>query len=165
MKAEKMIDRERLAYHEAGHAVVAHILGMRITGVSIKRTEDGPGRTLYDLPDEEVADPGHLLRCAQICQAGIAAESMKYGDRIEGLWGKGREYDWVDDMVFIEKHIDQTPKKRESARELRNSLRKKTVNSLCQHWLAVEALVSALLKYEDVTGDEARQVIEEVIGQ
>ncbi len=37
----------RTAYHEAGHAVLAHMGGLRVLGMSIERDGDSFGRTFY----------------------------------------------------------------------------------------------------------------------
>jgi hypothetical protein len=48
--SEPPVSRERLAYHEAGHAVVLHALGVRANSVSIKREGSFLGITWWDNP-------------------------------------------------------------------------------------------------------------------
>lgn len=73
---------EREAWHEAGHAVVAHLLGGRIREVTLESDDDAfEGRVTIEWPagpPREVA-----ARSAQAALAGPLAELARYEDEID----------------------------------------------------------------------------------
>ncbi len=84
--------RERVLHHEAGHFLVAHHLGIPITGYTLsaweafRQGQRGVGGVSFDTTELEAeAATGQLSaqRVDQFCQvwmAGIAAEQMVYGN-------------------------------------------------------------------------------------
>ncbi len=71
--------RRRLAYHEAGHAVVARYLGVELTEVTIERRGRYLGRVEALVPDparhaRRRPRLGDAVRQAAICLAGSVAE-------------------------------------------------------------------------------------------
>ena len=89
--------QERTAYHEAGHAVMAHELGMDVTCVSIVEDDDTLGRVArrwerwiseipYNVtPYREAKVQRHIM----VCYAGAAATKIQFN---YGTW-RGTEAD------------------------------------------------------------------------
>ena len=87
--------RERIVHHEAGHFLVASLLGVAVTGHTLSAWEAlqqnhlGQGGVSFD--DEELAqqvEAGHISaqmldRYCTVLMAGIAAEKLIY-DEVEG---------------------------------------------------------------------------------
>jgi hypothetical protein len=59
-----------VAYHEAGHAVVAHVLGLHVE--SIERNQDGSGKCSIPIP-------GSVIDEAAVYVAGAMAAGFKFG--------------------------------------------------------------------------------------
>jgi cell division protease FtsH len=86
--------KELTAYHEAGHAVAAHALGIVIEGVSIVQDEGSLGHTTTPLPEnfdssDEKADAvleKHLI----VGVAGAASEEL-LTEELSDLMGKNLE--------------------------------------------------------------------------
>ncbi|MEA5618374.1 ATP-dependent Zn protease [Cronbergia sp. UHCC 0137] len=82
--------QERIIHHEAGHFLVAHLLGIPITGYTLSAWEafqqGQPGQGGVTLEDEEIAAQlkkgkitvSMLERYCNIWMAGIAAESLVF---------------------------------------------------------------------------------------
>ncbi|MDJ0774561.1 MAG: ATP-dependent Zn protease, partial [Mastigocoleus sp. MO_167.B18] len=87
--------RERIVHHEAGHFLVASLLGVSITGYTLSAWEalqqNQPGQGGVSFNDEELAQQvgtGHISaqmldRYCTVLMAGIAAEKLIY-DEVEG---------------------------------------------------------------------------------
>ncbi|MEG3439582.1 ATP-dependent Zn protease [Pannus brasiliensis CCIBt3594] len=83
--------RQRILHHEAGHFLVAYLLGISITGYSLtaweafKQGQEGIGGVRFDTSDLEkkvknfTDFPAFLERFCTVWMAGIAAETLVYG--------------------------------------------------------------------------------------
>ena len=66
-----------VAYHEAGHAVVAHLLGKRVSSVSIiPTTGSAGGYTMFDDGDRELMSLSDYRKMIKTLYGGKAAESV-----------------------------------------------------------------------------------------
>jgi len=84
--------RQRVVHHEAGHFLVAHLLGIPVTGYTLSAWEafrngqDGRGGVSFDtqeLGNQFIEGPVSAQRINAYCavwMAGIAAEQMVYGN-------------------------------------------------------------------------------------
>lgn len=151
------------AYHEAGHAVMAHLCGQHLTQVEIIGDEEHSGSVsslrLRDEP-EMGEEPG--LRTAAVearilcvC-AGIASEQMVTGTLD---WDEGSED--VDAAVRLAMRIvgdcERVLVYLEEAREHAEFV-------LRRHWAAVETLANALLLHRSMTGQQVRAILEPILG-
>jgi hypothetical protein len=79
-----LLEDERTAFHEAGHAVVSAVLrpGIPVSRVIVKREKDYVGVTVYDgtAPDSSRWRREDYLVRLCIFLAGRAAQSIKFGD-------------------------------------------------------------------------------------
>jgi ATP-dependent Zn protease len=80
--------RQRILHHEAGHFLVAHLLGIPITDYtlnaweSLKAGQSAQGGTIFAAPPSEISAQ-LLQKYCTVWMAGIAAEKLIY-DRAEG---------------------------------------------------------------------------------
>src|SRR4051812_32560210 len=85
------------AFHEAGHAVVARVLGVEVDLVSIRPTEGHLGVALHgpvgDTGDfdlgpwwEHAETVASVARTVAICLAGVAAEALVDGTVDPAVW-------------------------------------------------------------------------------
>jgi hypothetical protein len=144
--------RDRILHHEAGHFLVAHLLGITVTGYSLNAWEavrqGQPGRGGVQFTDDALTQElesgqisvSTLDRYCTVWMAGSAAERLIYGDvqggaddreKFQLLWGQLRRPAQDCDM-----------KQRWSALRARTMLE--------THRGAYEALVEAMRRREPV---------------
>lgn len=143
---------EATAYHEAGHAVVALILGRPVQHVSVL-----PDRELLGLCQfrKGVFRPTEdwLEREILIALGGIAAEARHTGD-----------YNWAGadrDRQFVRRLAIQRAGERQAERLERRMLAK--VEHLLAreaHWRAVQLIVAELLRCGAISGRAARHLFD-----
>ncbi|GEM_PF-3983144 len=136
-------DRKRTAYHEAGHAVVAHLLGVRVRTVC--------------------AVPGVLAGYGGFCQhdsfgnvytAGavglggmVACAYAGYGDR----WTRGAGTDWRQAAEALSQDHGEMGLAMAMAATV-----------LADHWGAVCSLANALCRDRWVSGDTVAYIVEQL---
>ena len=121
-----MISLEGCAYHEAGHAVVGHLLGHKVKRIRIGISG---GATVFDKPPQ---DPEHLVL---IAYAGGAAQ--EYHDR-----GSRQHWHSQDDygvlaMLEADGHV---------SRERRLELRHAVLNLIIPYWALIDGIAVILLR-------------------
>ncbi len=149
-------DPVRTAVHEAGHALVAFVLGRPVHEVSIRargrfagicKFQKGKGRPTDDWVDREM----------QISLAGIAAEIRHLGKAD----ARGAQDDLrrsLDLATERSGHADR-------AERLMRRMLDRTLHLLDQpgHWPAVLLMMSQLIEKETISGRAVRHLVEESI--
>lgn len=138
----------RAQYHEAGHAVVAHLLGRRVTSVSAMSDDDlaagRAGFTSYAPVDLSRARRATIERSIVIALAGGIAE------RLMDPAAPGED---ADDLARIAvwsrlvSGVDPT------------ELRSRSEKLVREHWPAVEAVADALVWDDHLDGRALRAVL------
>lgn len=78
-------DREIVAYHESGHAVMSWLLGEPITRASIQSTVSGVGGAVFNADKDTLfSTKKDFENRLMILYAGRASESIKFGDVTTG---------------------------------------------------------------------------------
>jgi hypothetical protein len=140
------------AYHEAGHAVVALILGRPVHHVSVLPSRERLGVCEFRNPVFRPSEDW-LEREILISLAGLAAEAIHTGN-----------YGWDEasrDLVYVRKLTVQRAGERRAERLERRMLAK-VEHLLAQesHWRAVELIAAALLEQGEISGRTARHLFE-----
>ena len=150
---EMTIDRRRVAYHQAGHAVCAALLGFLFESVSIQPDATSNCGLIVD-DSFKPEDANEAWRWALVCHAGIAAEFLLTNapdvfasddhredfeqafKSLNGVGYAGNDRYWDD---------------------LEQDLTNRAVNFLSEPvtWAEVEKLASALLKSETLHYEDA----------
>ncbi len=153
MKKLRPSSRESTAFHEAAHAIVGHLLGWCIDGISIVAANSFNGYTLtrrmQRVPGvikkgEPPDDDGPLAERLTLKYAGIVAERLLCTRR--GVSSKpvrlGR------DIREARYYVRNLPKEEQS--ELLNSAEKHAVKllSIPQNWQILEEIAVELLEFE-----------------
>lgn len=151
--------RSRIARHEAGHFLVAHHLGIPVTGYTLsaweafRQGQAGQGGVQVDAQDLEAElqhskTPSPVMdRYCAVWMAGAAAENLVYG-KIQG---------GVDDVQKVRSllnHLKLSPSESQQ-KERWSALRAKTL--LQEHWSAYEKLVAAMAQRASIT--ECQQLL------
>ena len=131
--------RQRILHHEAGHFLVAHLLGIPITGYTLNAWEafragqSAQGGTIFAPPPPEISAQ-ILQKYCTIWMAGIAAEKSIY-DRSEG---GSEDRQKLRGVLFLAGKQQQEIVNQENLA----TLQAKTL--IQTHWEAYEALVIAM---------------------
>nr|WP_228035288.1 ATP-dependent Zn protease [Oculatella sp. LEGE 06141] len=140
--------RDRVVRHEAGHFLVAHLLGIPITGYTLtaweafQQGQTGRGGVSFDCQEldaqvEQGAISAQLVdRYCKVWMAGIAAETLIYG-KSEGGADDREKFG----ILWAQLHRPEA----EGLQKLNwSAFQAKTL--IQSHWSAYEALVAAMQK-------------------
>ena len=154
------IGAERLtAYHEAGHALMAHLCGQQITEVEIVGDDDHAGSVQslsfpVDPHDEEEAgrERDAVERRLKCVLAGTVAEAI-----VTGRSGWDESCEDLDiavrlAMPLVDDCEDVVPFLEDLGSQIEDDLR--------AHWDTIEVLVMELLQRKSLTGGDVRRIIE-----
>ncbi|WP_373542160.1 ATP-dependent Zn protease [Chamaesiphon sp.] len=136
--------RQRIIHHEAGHFLVAYLLGIPITGYTLSAWESiaqgmsSQGGTIFAPPQTDIAT--QIKQYCTVCMAGIAAEKLVY-DRSQG---GNEDRQKLRSILFLAGKQQQEIVTQENLAAL-------TAKTLIQtNWAAYEALVIAMGKRTSV---------------
>ena len=149
------LNRQRIAHHEAGHAVVAWAKGLRLLKVSIG---DDDGESEYVETDDELrARLGEreslvakvIVRYAgEFAQMRWQAECLAFGCDQDGA-----------DAIASALRLSEL-----EGRDRRKELREATEDLVARNWPRITALAGELLRYRTLCGDDAVRCITSVRG-
>lgn len=131
--------RQRIVHHEAGHFLVAYLLGIPITGYtlsaweSFRQGQSAQGGVMFAPPQANIS--AQLLQhYCTVWMAGIAAEKLIY-DRSQG---GGEDRQKLRGVLFVAGKQQQEIVKQE------NSATLQAKNLIQTNWEAYQALVTAM---------------------
>lgn len=173
------IDRQIVAYHEAGHAAMTYFTGGEIGRVSTHPTTSGVGGFVMHVdPDSQFRSKEELFNKIRIAYAGRCSEIIKFGENavttgatndieqatklLESMYLK---YGFSDSLGLLD-YQDLIQNKLVSAqavyldlREAADQLTQETIDVLRDRYDCVEALAEQLLIHETLDGEEAERII------
>ena len=159
--------KQTIAYHEAGHAVVAHRLRYQVDGASIVSTERGQGRVnlpnpIYRMDPDNVRHRFRFEHKAIMTLAGPLTQK-RYSPRSHWRKGgsgygkfttKGTDFQVVSDLIH-RVHGDG-----KVAETFWSYLEAQTERLVDQNWSAIERVAQALLKQGTLSRGELRMAIQ-----
>ena len=164
-------ERERLrapAYHEAGHAVAAHMQGYRLRAVSIVATQGrlgycrlaSPGlETLLErAPRGRGLTPTHAVHLHALVVISLSGSAAL---RLAGL-SVGSESDDVTARRLIQRLLGVNLGEQESGDRLLARLTGEAETLLRTHWNAVERVAEALLWFRALSGQRVHDLVDSV---
>lgn len=175
-------ERRRIAIHEAGHAVLAVLVGRDVRVASILRRSASLGLVAHDDAEERhIRTPSEMRDLIVVALAGRAAELQEYGEastgiasdlaaatniaaQLIGLVGDG---DSLLSLEAAEMHMagNMTAKvladerSRVQADEIMNRSADKAACMLLEHRSALLAVADALCQYDELTGDLVHEIV------
>lgn len=157
------------AYHEAGHAVVGHVIGRLIALISIKQESSYQGCCRFDAYAESTHHHDRWQKGRQnpelliILYAGTVAVSLLCEQR---GWGYQvlRSSD-LQDRADIEQLAGEMFGDDAERSMALDTCRKQASDLLRTHWEAVKALAGELLALQWLTGAEAHTIMGEALGE
>ena len=146
--------REITAYHEAGHAVVARMLYVRVKSVTIRPDVGSSGMTKLDLRylnnDKQVL----ITLAGPYAQRRFAPRSRWRSSSTSVVTlNSGWDFDTVTGLIYDE-HGNG-----DAAKFYRRYAEAKAKQLVDRGWRRIEAVAKALLERETLTGTEMSQVI------
>ena len=144
-----------VAYHEAGHAVAAHVLGIEVEDVSIVEDHSSLGRSISPLPEDfdpyaegaEEIMKSHLVAGV----AGAASEELLSGE-LSSITG--------DDLEGTTKLLMSLAGIGAQRQEDGQWVLERAKSILRDNWGSVQALAEALLQHEELDREQIRAVLD-----
>ena len=172
-KESTQLKRTLHSYHEAGHAVVWHVVGGLIEEVSIASSPTGYGGycrfgLLVPLSDDQLSTDGWLRRgridprTVTAYYAGMLAMAYycaSYAGEDEYLAGSER-----DDLEKIHTLLLRLGADEQERSTLQEACWKEAQQILSDYWPAVQALATKLLKHQTLDGRDVHLMIWQTIG-
>lgn len=144
--------RQWTAYHEAGHAVVAHYLGIGIHRVTIVPDHDCAGALDHgDLFCGPGSDRAKLERAIQFCLAGPLAQKRFDGRNYRQRHGRG-DYDCASGLA---RYLAGS-----SEREYLQYQERRTWTLIDRWWDDIGRVARALVERDQLDGAEVKDIIE-----
>lgn len=154
---------ELTAYHEAGHALLATLLGAKVRSVTIEPDDDdGPqrfGDTQVIWRRARLTERQFRERAIQVALAGPVAEMLYSGDTYHpGLvaeWAADWHAAWeLAELLFADHHrrLDYLEQITVQLYRLMDSE---------PHWSAVAALADHLLAHDTLEAEDVQEIIDE----
>jgi cell division protease FtsH len=176
------VDRERVAVHEAGHAVVAELLGRPVELITVLRHGEALGLVAHrDEEERSLQTYTEARSLVTVAMAGLAAEELRYGEASSGVAGdleaatrlachlvgamgaSGSRLSWAAADVAGAGNLVAKVLADDGARAAAEALLAESEAHaralLTAHQAAHTAVVDALLERDELSGDELRRIV------
>lgn len=157
-------DVTRAAYHQAGHVVVAYVLGLPVPDLSLEPDPEAAETCGYSLWADALAEEGAgaagdvegLEAEAIACLAGPIAEAMVAGEFDEGV---------AEDDLYLALDLAEAAVGGEEGRDAFLDRAEDRAESLLDEaWTAVEAVAGALVEARGLDADRVREIVAGALG-
>jgi len=148
-------DPRATAYHEAGHIVVARVLGRRVLGATLRKEGDSNARaSLTDVrPNQRKRRETDLV----VAFAGLYAERKFLGRDPHPLSA-------LDDMTYIAEEIAdlmRNPRTTRTEEEWKSELADRAKTIVDRNWAAVAMVAEALFENEYLSEGQLRRLLKD----
>lgn len=180
-KTEVQHDSEIIAFHEAGHAVATYLTGGKIARISVHGTTSGVGG--YVLQEDEDSrlfiSKQEMYNQLLILYAGRAVEEIRFGAEgitpgaandiqkatniIESMllkYGYDEKLGMLDYELILNEGLVDKGELIERMQQYSSEVYKVSLRMVHNNYSKVKALALALLDCEELTGEEAKAIIE-----
>ncbi len=132
--------KERVAYHESGHAAIVYLVGRRVKNIQIfpNSVHDYNGH-VEDDSDDNPSSLEDVKKSICVLYGGLIAESIKYSSSDVRPSGLG-----MIDKVRVAKLLEK-----EDIGDQKELLKEKTIRLLNKNWAIVEGLAETLIQSKD----------------
>lgn len=171
-------DRVVVAYHEAGHAVVSYLLGIKLARASIIGTTSGVGGAVFQQEsDSQFKTNEDFINDIKVCYGGRASEEIKFKTITTGAssditkatellngyiqrYGFDNDFGLLDMDVLKDNMLIEADTMLSKMSELSRKFYKDTVNLLSENYGLVEVLAKKLLEVETLSADNIYELLE-----
>jgi ATP-dependent Zn protease len=152
------------AYHEAGHAVVAFVLGMEVELVSIETQGFPPGwllrgGVLASFNHEGTENRDEAERAATAGLAGEQAERLWCRQKPWRLAKSTQHVRFSGDHAYVEEMLRPFIKDSADERRIIKRLKEAARALLADHWSCVEVLATKLAEHKVLNGGEIKRLV------
>lgn len=178
---EKIYDKDRniVAKHEAGHALMSRLCGEPIARASIIATTSGVGGAVFhEENNDSLKSKKYYKNQIMICYAGRAAESVAFEDITTGAsnditqatkllrayigsYGFDESYGLIDISVVDDMTLSAGNTFEKHITALSRSIYEETLKTLREHTDLLNALSDKLLEVESMTGKQIEEFFNE----
>jgi ATP-dependent Zn protease len=153
-----------VAYHEAGHAVVAALLGMHVSAVSAQAKGFPP---IWHLRGGVIASFDHIARQNRD-KAEKAATAGLAGEQAERLWCRQKPWrhaksyrhaSFAGDRAYVEEMLRPVIKGFKNKQRTIKRLKEVARALLTSHWSYVELLAVKLAERKVLSGTEVKRLV------
>lgn len=157
---------ELTAYHEAGHALMAHLLGGKVKQVTIEPDhDDGPDRhgdTQVLWRRSKLSEKELAQKTVQVCLAGPVAEMIYSGDPFHpGLvpeWAADWQCAWESALPLHRGERQRLEYLEQISIQLYHRLKADDL------WSVLASLADHLLAHETLDSEQVEEILEEWLG-
>jgi ATP-dependent Zn protease len=151
----------QIAYHEAGHVVAAHVLGLEVRGISIVSDEVHAG--LANVPvalehtlvyDDE--DYDYMFRQLVVYFSGAVADELLSGASVEFTPDTVYINDWIGAASCVEELVGDDLEKQG---EVSEQARDKSRQILRENWPKVKKLAESLLEHRELSAKQVEDLL------
>jgi hypothetical protein len=156
----KYSGRTKTAYHEAGHAVIGTVLGLKIGRVTIKPTRKTRGRVqTFRLSGSSLPEMSHPKDRPLAYQWEAYALCMMAGKQVEHFAGFPDAGDGAGrDDLQIEKLLKQWVRS-EKIDGMRDRLERMTDRLVRRHYATIQQVARRLIAKETIDGCEIEEIV------
>lgn len=173
-------DKKIVAYHEAGHAVVTYLLNQQIARATIVGTTSGVGGfVMQSESDSYFTTDVELKNQVMIAFGGRASEEIKFKSVTTGAssdisqatnimikyverYGFDRDFGMLDMSILREQALINSDDIAKRLSEMSKIVYKDTFDMLNSNYELVEVLANKLLEEETLSGDEIKELLDEI---
>ena len=164
-----------LAFHEAGHTVMAYLVGAAVMGLGFKRDGDGEVVSGYATNSDDANIPEHAMqgrpfqKRIMVILGGMVASHIFEGDdpsEPDGGWGFTLCSDDPDAVTLDELLEKAYPRSSEAARNIhadRLYYQVRQIFGIPRVWVAIDALATELLTQGNLEGHAAFVIVNEIL--
>lgn len=172
-------DKEIVAYHESGHAVMTYLLNEPIARASIIGTTSGVGGAVFrqDVESFFLTDED-MIHHVMIAYAGRASEEIKFNNVTTGAsnditqatdvlinyvqkYGFDKEFGLLDMAELSKQNLIENSAMTKHLSEMSKTIYEDTVKKLEENYYLVELLAQKLLEVETLSGSEIKALFKE----
>ena len=177
-------DKEIIAYHEAGHAVMSYLCSMPVARASIQSMTGGVGGAVFQSDkDSMLKTKTELEDEIMVALAGRASEAVMFGDVTTGAsnditkatsilyeyiytYGFDKDFGIIDVQAVAKLSSSDTDRvSAEYIAKMANNYYDKCFTAIKRNFKLVEVLAKALLEQESISGEDITDLLskEEVV--
>lgn len=172
-------DKQIVAYHESGHAVMTYLLGQPIARASIIGTTSGVGGAVFRQDNDSCFLTDKEMReYVMIAYAGRASEEIKFEIVTTGAsnditqatqmiinyiekYGFDKDFGLLDMQILAQQSLIENTEMTKRLSEMSKDIYAETVNTLKENYGLVEKLAAKLLEVETMSGKEIEALFAE----
>ena len=175
-------DRQIVAYHEAGHAVISYLCNEPISRISIQGTTSGVGGfVMREDKTSQFDTKDSIIKQIKICYGGRCSEAIKFGAdhittgasndiqqatdliyRYVATYGFDNDLSLLNYQALHQAGIANSEATQKTMQQIATEQAARTTEMLKNNYELVEELVKAILEQETMQGSEVTALLDKI---